>query len=1337
MSRARCVLQTAAFIVLVCSLAAPARAVVAPEGGQANYEMPLRAFDLFTYRSATTDAERASVESALTRAHGGAWAVYAWNPQSHTPSEMYGSGADVAAGLSSPEAVQSLAERLIRENAETFKADLAGLRFREVTSMPPVTNSPDGVDRVGKWAAHFRQVYHGIDVVGGEVHMTFTDAGRLFALGSTYFDDISVDWTPRLSSDEAKEISRAALPFNPETDSVEADAKLLVLPVPTSVTDVEHHLVWETKVRTEEPLGIWVTSVDAQSGEILLRRNDVSFVNYLGNSAEQVERYSFCDGTNQEWNPYAYISVLGVGATYADAYANWYVPYDGGASNTLFSRLLSPYVDVQNSQGTWAGIFTTVFPGVPFQVNFNDTNSRADERDVFKTINDVHDFFQTFAPGFAFANQLMTARVNIANSCNAYWDGTINFYQAGGGCGNTGQMMDVVAHEYGHGIQQAILGGQGNEGLGEGNGDVIGFLMSGSSMIGRGFYDCTATGGIRDANNTLRYPENVVGQEIHAAGRVIAGFHWDAMQDQIAEYGSWGRYSTAYDWHWGRALQLPMTQPAQVLATFIANDNDGNLSNGTPQFNAYCLGATNHGFTCPSALLTLAAGGCDTYYQGPQGFKLNQQNNYWTVVGVSPSPGDDKDISVYTAGYGTQLASSQGVAGADFVVGDFNHNALGEYWPYVSYGDAASQYVTEWDSGPEQVALGTDIFGTVGGGGGNCGLVRAWDVFLVAGRTYTVSLFNWGGTADMRLSLFRNPAAAPYWVGRSSSVLEVQADNSILYTAPTSDWYGVVVFNNSEGSPGGTYALRIEDAPTLLANSTCQTSTVSPRMFSFTQPFIYWTGVAVNPSAGDDKDISVYADPGGASSPLATSQGTSGTDFVMGDFNHNATGTYYSRISYGSTSATYVTDWDSGQDAIYPGTDVTGTVGGGAGDCGVLKVYDLFLTEGQQYRFLILNGGAADIHMSLFRNPSDGTYWSGRSDAEFEIGNSVGYTYTAPASDWYGVAVFNNSLGSPAGSYTLRVRDFPPALAHATCLTAIGIPQIFTVTQPDAYWSAVAINPTGVDDKDIIVYDNPDGLGAGLGYSTGTVGTDFVIGDFNHMIPGMYHPLSTYGDQGSSYGLEWDSGPDIFPIGPSVNGTVGGVEGDCNLIEVWDVFLEAGTSYPFTLTTAGDADIRVSLFRNPASGAYWAGRFNAEFEVQAAGTPYDYLAPASDYYGLVVFNASPDSPAGSYTLQIGGTTAAPEDVVDGKPGLTFQNPYSTGSPILLRAASDGAAARVGIYNVEGRLVRTLLNEPVGRTVKRVSWDGRADGGAKLGAGVYLVRAQIGEWSVNTRLLMLK
>ena len=1316
-----------------------ASAVVKPNDGQADYEKPLPSFDLFGYHSAATDADRAEVEAALTGNYGGAWSVYAWNPQSRTPSEMIGSGADVASVLQSSESVRQQAERIIEQNAATFRADLAGLRFEEATSAPPVTDSPDGIRRPGKWAAHFQQVYHDIDVVGGEVHLTFTDSGRLFALGSTYYSDVSVDWTPSLSADRAKEIARETVPFAPATDSVEETAKLLVLPVPRSESQVEHHLIWQVRVHTEHPRGIWVTSVDAHSGEIVARTNDIHFVNYQGSAVGQVERLSYCNGSHQEVYPYQYVSVLGVGSTYANASGGWVVPYGGNSTNTLFARLLSPYVDVQNVNGTWAGVFATVTPGVPYQINWNNTNSRADERDVYRTVGDIHDFFETFAPGFAFTNTAIVAHVNINDTCNAFFDGvSINFFKGVPGCANSGTMMDVVAHEYGHGIQQAILGDQGTQGLGEGNGDVTAFLFTMSSIIGRGFYDtCMPGDELRDCNNTLVYPDDVVGQEIHDAGRVIAGFHWDAMQDQIARYGSWGRYSTAWDWHWGRVLQHPTTQPAQVLATFIANDDDGNLSNGTPQFNSYCLAATNHGFTCPSVTLPLTAGACDTYHQGPQGYSINQQSHYWTVVGVSPSFGDDKDMSVYTAGYGSLLASSAGTVGTDFVVGDFNHNPVGTYQPYVSYGSATSPFVTEWDSGADAITIGTEINGSVGGGGGSCGLVRVWDVFLTAGQTYSIGLLNYGGVADMRLSLFRNPASATYWAGRSSAVFELQADNSRLYTAPATDWYGVVVFNNAEGPPAsGSYALRVENAPTVLASRECQRWNTSPRSFSFNQGLVYWAGVAVNPGQLDDKDIAVYTDPAGAGTPLASSTGVDGTDFVVGDFNFNPTGTYYSRVSYGATAASYLTEWDGSNDSIFAGEDKTGTVGSGAGACGLIEVWDAYLDAGQSYRFLLLTGGA-NIRMSLFRNPGGGTYWAGRSSAEFEAGDADGRTYTAPSSGWYGVVVFNNAPGAPAGSYTLRMRNQPADLTSASCVSGTTVPQLYGMPQLDAYWSAVAINPSGADDKDILLFNNADGIGSPIAYSTGTIGTDFVIGDFNHNVPGSYFPMATYGTSPANYLLEWDSGPDIFPIGLDVEGTVGGGEGACDLIKVWDVFLEEGTTYQISLSTSGDADIRTSLYRNPGNATYWADRFSGEFELQPGGSPYTYVAPASDYYGLVVYNAAADSPAGSYVVRVDGPSSAVEPIAAVKPGITFQNPYPTGSPILLRAGAEGTAAQVKIYNVQGQLVRSLFDASIGTTARQLAWDGRADGGARLGAGVYLLNARIGGLQVNRSLLVLR
>ena len=40
-----------------------------------------------------------------------------------------------------------------------------------------------------------------------------------------------------------------------------------------------------------------------------------------------------------------------------------------------------------------------------------------------------------------------------------------------------------------------------------------------------------------------------------------------------------------------------------MLATFVADDDDGDLTNGTPHHAQFCVGATNHSYACPEGLV--------------------------------------------------------------------------------------------------------------------------------------------------------------------------------------------------------------------------------------------------------------------------------------------------------------------------------------------------------------------------------------------------------------------------------------------------------------------------------------------------------------------------------------------------------------------------------------------------------------------------------------------------------------------------------------------------------------------------------------------------------------
>ena len=84
--------------------------------------------------------------------------------------------------------------------------------------------------------------------------------------------------------------------------------------------------------------------------------------------------------------------------------------------------------------------------------------------------------------------------------------------------------------------------------------------------------------------------------------------------------------------------------------------------------------------------------------------------------------------------------------------------------------------------------------------------------------------------------------------------------------------------------------------------------------------------------------------------------------------------------------------------------------------------------------------------------------------------------------------------------------------------------------------------------------------------------------------------------------------------------------------------------------------------------------------------------------------------------------------------MAFPNPFDQNTTVVLALAQAGPV-EVGVFDITGRQVRTLVRGTQAAGERIVSWDGRDDRGARLGAGVYLLRLQSGGHS-ETRALRL-
>lgn len=733
----------------------------------------------------------------------------------------------------------------------------------------------------------------------------------------------------------------------------------------------------------------------------------------------------------------------------------------------------------------------------------------------------------------------------------------------------------------------------------------------------------------------------------------------------------------------------------------------------------------------------------------PHDYSFAQNNIYWAVVGVVPTSPDDKDIYLYpSCAAGSPLASSTGVNGIDFIVGDFNHNALGTYYPRATYGDPSAFYNTYWRNGGLIFPVSASVFGQLGGSGVGCDMIHIYDVLLEQDRSYRFR-FHPGLLPFPTASLFRNPSNAPYWAGRSMSEFEISTTQEAYYNAPATDWYGLVVFpvwNLSSPVDFGVYVERLEDCIPLEAG-VC----VNNRLYSiangpandyhFTQAANYWTVVAALPDTLDRKAIGIYNDCDGDGAIIeGAAVGYGDMQFIVGDFNHNANGDYFARVEGYGTDLEYSIQWDDGLDIFPVPGQIIGYMDGLNEGTTIAKVWDVYLEAGKQYEFYLYKSGPKDPHLALFRNPGTGTYWASRATGEWEM-SSVGYqNYTAPQSDWYGLVIFADDRRAGSTIYQIMVQELNDCqtLTSGICEERAGWPWDFSFLQSESNWAAVALSPGEGDSKSLSVHSQCDGKGTTLAYSHASA-TCLVVADFNHGAFNWYYPRVMLNSPEVPWTIAWHSGTSLFMPDAVVEGALGGTSGECGLVRAWDLWLTAGSTYQIGFTRGGSADVHLALFKNPGTSVYWADRSMAVAEWGASGN-YLYTAPATDDYGLVVF-ADKRGAGGTYSIRVSNVAATgiETEVVPERFALyqNAPNPFNPTTTIRYDVPVGGGQVRLEIFDVNGRLVRALVDRRDAPGEKSITWDGIDERGVPVASGVYFYRLVTGSFSETRKMVMMK
>ncbi|HHN75055.1 MAG TPA: hypothetical protein ENK10_07485 [Acidobacteria bacterium] len=513
-------------------------------------------------------------------------------------------------------------------------------------------SGPVGADT---WQITFRQAVGGVRVEGARLDFQLSH-GALVAFGASRLAPIDASPQPTLDVDAARERLDAYLGSGTIATLTAVDpGTLLFVPLDAAGrsqrwtgaigTGLTHRLIWRFVLVDPGASPLWVGEVDAHSGAILAFYDDTRYGRVRGGIFPISDDGICPSGCEQPEYPMPFVDVSIDGGPSTPTGDYGLFTCDDAASSAS-TTLAGTYVRVQDncgaiseSMGCDSALDLRVSGGtdcvVPEGSSAGNTHA---SRSSFFHLNRSMQKGRAWLPDNEWLKNQLTDNVNINNTCNAFWNGTVNFYRSGGGCRNTGEIMGVFVHEWGHGLDQNDGGGYDNPS--EAYADIVAFFETRESCIGRGFYtskncsgygdtclDCT---GIRDQDwdkrslHTPATPSGFLtdncgggggpcGKEVHCEGYVPGEAVWDLATRDLPAMGldastSWQiaerLFYLSRDGSGGDAYNcsLPDSDGCGAGSWFhkmrLVDDDDGDLNNGTPHAAAIYAAFARHDIAC-------------------------------------------------------------------------------------------------------------------------------------------------------------------------------------------------------------------------------------------------------------------------------------------------------------------------------------------------------------------------------------------------------------------------------------------------------------------------------------------------------------------------------------------------------------------------------------------------------------------------------------------------------------------------------------------------------------------------------------------------------------------
>ena len=499
-------------------------------------------------------------------ADNGQWRAL-WDSDTGVPLRIFGAGIPAPGSAASAEVAEGFAR---------------GVLARHIELLAPGSRVEDFIVSGRHFDGSMRTIamvqYHaGLRVLGGQMSFRFKN-DRLFVIASEALPHVRAS-AIAMSPDPALARHNAAQWIAAAAKSVALDTVdgPHILPI-IARGQIDYHTALRVTLEASQPDGRWHVYLDATTGAAIAREQTLRHAE--GTILYRVpERHP---GAGHVSLPAPDVVITrGTGELMTDGSGE--VTWPGGQSAQISTSVRGPYVRVENDAGSPASASFLIDPGGT--VVWQDSSERTESQiSAFIHGRIVKEYCRTFAPDLEFLDEPLRITVNAGNTCNARSDGvTLMFSVADDECQNTGLIADIVYHEFGHALHfNSFIRGAGSydAAFGEGLSDYLAASITGDPAVGRGLrYTDDPLRHIDPADREHRWPDDVGG--VHQTGLIFAGAMWDLRKALIARHGQATGVAMADRLFYAAVLRASSI-PATYIETLAADDDNGNLADGTP-----------------------------------------------------------------------------------------------------------------------------------------------------------------------------------------------------------------------------------------------------------------------------------------------------------------------------------------------------------------------------------------------------------------------------------------------------------------------------------------------------------------------------------------------------------------------------------------------------------------------------------------------------------------------------------------------------------------------------------------------------------------------------------